>query len=94
MNAWLSLMHSKMSDDGCWIEILPRKEEFAPQLGVDVLAALTDRQSVRHYSGEPIPQELLDRVVRAGLLSLSGRKRRPWELIVIRDHDTLAKGTV
>lgn len=77
--------------DGCWIEILPRKEEFAPQLGVDVLAALTDRQSVRHYSGEPIPQELLDRVVRAGLLSLSGRKRRPWELIVIRDHDTLTK---
>lgn len=77
--------------DGCWIEILPHKEEFAPQLGVDVLAALTDRQSVRHYSGNPVPQELLDRIVRAGLLSASGRKRRPWELIVIRDHDTLVK---
>lgn len=75
--------------DGCWLEILPEKAEFAPQPGVDVLAALTARRSMRKYSGEPVPQELLDRIVRAGLLSASGRKRRPWEFVVVRDRDTL-----
>ncbi len=77
--------------DGCWLEILPEKAEFAPQPGVDVLAALTDRCSIRKYSGEPVPQELLDRIVRAGLVSASGRRRRPWELVVVRDRDTLSK---
>ena len=60
--------------DGCWLEILPEKAEFAPQ-----------------YSGEPVPQELLDRIVRAGLVSASGRRRRPWELVVVRDRGTLDK---
>ncbi len=77
--------------DGCWLEILPEKPEFASQPGVDVLAAMTARRSVRRYSGEPVPQELLDRVVRAGLLSASGRARRPWELVVVRDRATLGR---
>lgn len=75
--------------DGCWLEILPEKVEFAPQPGVDVLAALTARRSVREYSGKPVPQELLDRIVHAGLVSASGRRRRPWELVVVRDRGTL-----
>ena len=60
-------------------------------MALDVLSAMTARRSVREYSGEPVPQELLDRIIRAGLLSASGRRRRPWELIVVRDRDTLAK---
>lgn len=75
--------------DGCWLEILPEKAEFAPQAGVDVLAALGRRRSLRHYSGEPIPAPLLDRVIEAGLRSASGRGRRPWELVVVSDRDTL-----
>lgn len=77
--------------DGCWLEILREKPEFASQPGVDVLAAMRERRSVRKYSGEPVPQELLDRVVRAGLLSASGRARRPWELVVVRDRATLGR---
>lgn len=77
--------------DGCWLEILPEKAEFAAQPGVDVLAAMRERRSVRKYSGEPVPDELLDRVVRAGLLSASGRARRPWELVVVRDRTTLGR---
>lgn len=75
--------------DGCWLEILPNKAEFAPQGGVDVLDALARRRSLRRYTGEPIPQALLDRILEAGLRSASGRGRRPWELIVVRDRATL-----
>lgn len=75
--------------DGCWLEILSNKAEFAPQGGVDVLDAMARRRSLRRYSGEPIPQALLDRILEAGLRSASGRSRRPWELIVVRDRATL-----
>lgn len=75
--------------DGCWLEILPNKAEFAPQSGVDVLDAMARRRSVRRYSGESVPQALLDRILEAGLRSASGRSRRPWELIVVRDRAML-----
>ena len=77
--------------DGCWLEIVPEAPRFAEQSGVDVLAALRRRRSVRRYSDEPIPQPLLDRVIEAGLLSASGRSRRPWELIVVTDRGVLNK---
>ena len=75
--------------DGCWLEILPNKAEFAPQAGVDVLDAMARRRSLRRYSGEPVPQALLDRILEAALRSASGRSRRPWELIVVRDRAML-----
>lgn len=36
-----------------------------------------------------MPQALLDRILEAGLRSASGRSRRPWELIVVRDRAML-----
>lgn len=75
--------------DGCWLEIIPQKLDNICQSGVDVLNALRNRCSVRAYSGEPIPSVLLDRIIKAGLLSASGRARRPWELIVVCDRATL-----
>ena len=75
--------------DGCWIEILPDAERFTVQNGVDVLDAFARRRSVRKYTGEAIPQELLDRVLEAGLRSESGRGRRPWEFVVVRDRAML-----
>lgn len=82
-------LHFIEDPDGCWIEIVPEKDEFAPQGGVDVLAAMSRRKSVRAYSGNPVPEKLLERIIEAGLRSASGMKLRPWELIVVRDHTTL-----
>ncbi len=77
--------------DGCWLEILPEKSEFASQPGVDVFSCMADRRSVRQYSGEEIPENLLSRIVCAGLVSASGRGRRPWELIVVCEREALDK---
>lgn len=55
-----------------------------------VLEALRNRRSVRKYTGEAIPDALFDRVLEAGLLSASGRKRRPWEFVVVRNKEKLA----
>ena len=56
---------------------------------MDVLDAMARRRSLRRYSGESVPQALLDRILEAGLRSASGRSRRPWELIVVRDRAML-----
>ena len=75
--------------DGCWIEIVPENERRRQQAGTDVLAALRRRRSLRAYTGEHIPQDVLMKVVDAGLLSAAGRGIRPWELVVVREPETL-----
>ena len=52
---------------------------------------LQKRRSVREYTGEPIPETQLEQILKAGLLAPSSRSRRPWELILVEDKDTLNK---
>ena len=56
---------------------------------MDLLEMLKHRRSVREYTGAPIPKEQLEEIVAAGLLSPSGRSRKPWELVIVQNRDTL-----
>lgn len=56
---------------------------------MELLELLQKRASVRTYTDEPIPEEKLQKVLQAGLLSMSGRNIKPWELIVVKDKQTL-----
>ena len=58
---------------------------------MELLEIMKNRRSVRTYTGEPVPQEKLDLILQAGLLSASGKAIRPWELIVVRNKETVAK---
>ena len=55
---------------------------------------LTTRRSVRKYKNESIPKEKIEKILQAGLISPSGRNRRPWELIVVEDKEVLKKLSV
>ena len=55
----------------------------------EFLNILQKRRSVRSYSGEPVPMEMLNMILEAGMLAPSGRAIRPWELIVVRDKQKL-----
>lgn len=57
----------------------------------NLLEIMRSRRSVRTYTGEPVPEESLRQILQAGLLAPSGRARRPWEFIVVRDKSVLAK---
>lgn len=54
-----------------------------------LLDMMLHRRSVRQYIPGEIPEEALTKILQAGLLSASGRALRPWELIVIRNPETL-----
>ena len=57
---------------------------------MELIEIMKNRRSVRKYTGERIPDEKLELVLQAGLLSASGRAKRPWEFIVVRGKETLA----
>ncbi len=57
--------------------------------GTDYLQALQSRHSVRNYTGEQVSMEQLNMILEAGLLSPTGRAKRSWEFIVVRDKQTL-----
>lgn len=52
------------------------------------------RRSVREYTSQEVEQEKLDRIMEAALRAPSGRAIRPWEFVVVRDRETLAKLSV
>lgn len=56
-----------------------------------LLEIMRNRRSVRKYTDESIADEKIEEILRAGLLSVSGRAFRPWEFIVVRDKETLGK---
>lgn len=48
--------------------------------------AIRTRRSVRGYRSDPIPDDVLDRVLDAALLAPSGSNRQPARLILVEDE--------
>ena len=63
--------------------------EEAGGMDMELLEILKHRRSVREYTGEPIPKEQLEKILAAGLLSPSGRSRKPWELVIVQNRNML-----
>jgi nitroreductase len=58
---------------------------------MDVYEAVRSRLTVREFKPDPVPDEVVDKLVRAGQWAASSRNLQPWHFIVVRDSDTLAK---
>lgn len=54
-----------------------RSEEF--------LARLRQRRTIRHFSPEPFPLELLDNAIAAAGTAPSGANQQPWRFVVVTD---------
>ena len=53
---------------------------------MDFSEIITKRVSVRNYTGQPVPEEALARVLEAARRAPSACNRQPWQLYVIRDE--------
>ncbi len=52
----------------------------------DAFHELMDRRrSIRHFSGEPVPRELIETAIRTASTAPSGAHRQPWRFVVIGD---------
>ncbi len=45
------------------------------------------RRSVRHFSDEPVPRELIETAIRTASTAPSGAHRQPWRFVVIGDPE-------
>ncbi|XP_026330443.1 iodotyrosine deiodinase 1 [Hyposmocoma kahamanoa] len=68
----------KRSDD----EILERSREF-----YDLMAK---RRTVRAYSTEAIPQEVLENIIKTAGTAPSGAHTEPWTFVLVQDAETKA----
>jgi len=47
------------------------------------LATMAARRTIRDYSSEPVPYELIENAVRAASLAPSGANQQPWTFVVV-----------
>ena len=57
----------------------------------DLIAFLRSLRAVRSFRPDPVPQEVVDDMLDVARWSGSASNRQPWELVVIRDRQTLGE---
>jgi len=57
----------------------------------DILEVIRTRKSIRRYKPDPIPDEILDKVLEAARWAPTGENYQPWRLIVIKNPETKNK---
>ncbi len=55
----------------------------------DTLKTILARKSVRSYRSEPVPEEKIQMLVRAGMAAPTAVDKRPWEFVVVTDRAVL-----
>jgi len=51
------------------------------------LSAMRQRRTVREFSSEPVPVELVENAVRAAMTAPSGANLQPWTFVIVSDVD-------
>jgi nitroreductase len=58
---------------------------------MDALEAIHTRRSIRTYLDQPLPTELIQKLLAAAMQAPSARNQQPWQFVVIDDRAILAK---
>jgi len=56
---------------------------------MDLMQIMMNRRSVRKYTAEPVSDAEIQQILSAGMLAPSGKGKRPWEAVVVRDRKML-----
>ena len=54
---------------------------------MDFYEVIRTRRSIRSYKPDPVPDEVLMRVLEAARISPSGSNRQPWKFIIVKDEN-------
>ena len=56
-----------------------------------LLDILQRRRNIRRMKSDPVPDELIEKVIEAARWAPSGDNTQPWEFIVVKDPDTISR---
>lgn len=57
---------------------------------MDVLEAIMTRRSIRSYTGEPVSDQDLETILKAGSQAPSAMNHQPWHFVVVKDKEHIA----
>jgi nitroreductase len=57
--------------------------------GMDVLEGIRTKRAVRQFTDQPLADDVLEKILKAALKAQSSKNTQPWQLVVVRDRDTL-----
>ena len=55
---------------------------------ISLFEAIHTQRAIRRFTGEPVSDEVIERVLEAAVRAPSGRNTQPWRFVVIRDAAT------
>jgi nitroreductase len=58
---------------------------------MDVRLAITSRREVREYAPDPLPADLVERILDAGRLAGSAQNRQPWTFLVPESRERIER---
>lgn len=58
---------------------------------MEALECIQTRRSVRKFENKEVPEELIHKLLEAGMLAPSAMNEQPWHFVVIKDRKTLSE---
>ena len=56
---------------------------------METMEAILTRRSIRRYTGESVPEPVIEEILRAAMQAPSAGNEQPWQFVVITDRATL-----
>lgn len=69
------------------------RKESCPQEGNAVIEAIMARRSIRAYTDEAVPRELLDKIAECGINAPNGMNAQQWEVRIVDSAEWLNYAT-
>ena len=77
----------------CGTNAKTAEEPDAPAKENEVIETIMARRSVRAYKPEPVPRELLDRILECGINAPNGMNAQQWAVRVVDSKEWIDKAT-
>ena len=65
------------------------KQQPAQEPAPSALDASMTRTSIRSYTGDPVSQEQLETILKAGMAAPTAMNGQPWRFVVVTDKETI-----
>jgi nitroreductase len=56
---------------------------------MEAMDAILSRRSIRKYTGQPVPDEMIGELLKAAMSAPSAGNQQPWHFVVIRERSIL-----
>ncbi len=56
---------------------------------MEAMEAILSRRSIRRYTGQPVPEEIIKELLKAAMSAPSASNQQPWQFVIIDDRRIL-----